>query len=127
MMTRGKKSIARRIFNDAMQILKDQGKTNPISIFQKAVDNVKPNTEVRARRVGGSVYQIPVEVNPKRQMALSIRWIITACRTKKGKNMAEKLAQELVDASNETGVAFKKREDVHRMAQANKAFAHFRW
>ena len=125
MMTRGKKSIARRIFNDAMQILKDQGKTNPISIFQKAVDNVKPNTEVRARRVGGSVYQIPVEVNPKRQMALSIRWIITACRTKKGKNMAEKLAQELVDASNETGVAFKKREDVHRMAQANKAFAHF--
>jgi small subunit ribosomal protein S7 len=125
MMTRGKKSIARRIFNDAMQILKDQGKTNPISIFQKAVDNVKPNTEVRARRVGGSVYQIPVEVNPKRQMALSIRWIITACRTKKGKNMSEKLAQELIDASNETGVAFKKREDVHRMAQANKAFAHF--
>jgi small subunit ribosomal protein S7 len=125
MMTRGKKSIARRIFTEAMQILKDQGKTNPISVFQKAIDNVKPNTEVRARRVGGSVYQIPVEVNPKRQMALSIRWIITACRTKKGKNMAEKLAQELVDASSETGVAFKKREDVHRMAQANKAFAHF--
>jgi len=125
MMTRGKKSIARRIFTEAMQILKDQGKNNPISIFQKAIDNVKPNTEVRARRVGGSVYQIPVEVNPKRQMALSIRWIITACRTKKGKNMAEKLAQELVDASSETGVAFKKREDVHRMAQANKAFAHF--
>ena len=125
MMKCGKKSIARRIFNDAMQTLKDQGKSNPISVFQKAIDNVKPTTEVRARRVGGSVYQIPVEVNPKRQMALSMRWIIGACRDKKGRNMAEKLAQELVDASNETGVAFKKREDVHRMAQANKAFAHF--
>ena len=125
MMKQGKKSIARRIFNDAMQILKDQGKTNPISVFQKAIDNVKPNTEVRARRVGGSVYQIPVEVQHKRQIALSIRWIIMACRTKKGRNMAEKLAQELVDASNDTGVAFKKREDVHRMAAANKAFAHF--
>jgi len=125
MMKGGKKSIARKIFDQAMQNLKDQGKTNPVSIFHKALENVKPNTEVRARRVGGSVYQIPVEVNPKRQTALSIRWIIMACRTKKGRNMAEKLAQELVDASNETGAAFKKREDVHRMAQANKAFAHF--
>ena len=125
MMKGGKKSIARSIFTDAMQILKDQGKNNPSSIFHKAIDNVKPNTEVRARRVGGSVYQIPVEVNPKRQMALSIRWIIMAARTKKGRNMAEKLASELNDASNETGAAFKKREDVHRMAQANKAFAHF--
>lgn len=125
MMKQGKKSIARRIFDDAMKILKDQGKSNPVTIFQKAIDNVKPTTEVRARRVGGSVYQIPVEVNPKRQIALSMRWIIGACRDKKGRNMAEKLAQELIDASNETGVAFKKREDVHRMAHANKAFAHF--
>ncbi|MBU1017799.1 30S ribosomal protein S7 [Patescibacteria group bacterium] len=125
MMTRGKKSVARRIFSDAMKILRDQGKSNPAAIFQKALDNVKPNTEVRARRVGGSVYQIPVEVAPKRQMALSIRWIVQACRTKKGKPMADKLAQEFNDASNETGVAFKKREDVHRMAAANKAFAHF--
>jgi small subunit ribosomal protein S7 len=125
MMTRGKKSIARKIFDDAMKILKDQGKSNPVAIFQKALDNVRPNTEVRAKRVGGSVYQIPVEVNPKRQAALSMRWIIQACRAKKGGKMAQKLAAELTDASNETGSAFKKREDVHRMAQANKAFAHF--
>jgi small subunit ribosomal protein S7 len=125
MMQRGKKSVSRRIFNDAMQILRDQGKTNPVSIFEKALENVKPTTEVRARRVGGSVYQIPTEVNPKRQMALSIRWVLDACRSRKGKPMADKLAQELVDASNETGAAFKKREDVHKMAQANKAFAHF--
>ncbi len=125
MMKRGKKSIARRIFNDAMQILRDQGKTNPNAVFEKALENVKPTTEVRARRVGGSVYQIPTEVNPKRQMALSIRWVLEACRSRKGKPMADKLAQELTDASNETGAAFKKREDVHKMAQANKAFAHF--
>jgi small subunit ribosomal protein S7 len=125
MMERGKKSVARKIFNEAMQILRDQGKTNPVAIFDKALENVKPLTEVRARRVGGSVYQIPVEVNPKRQMALSIRWVIGACRTRKGKPMADKLAQELLDASNETGSAFKKREDVHKMAAANKAFAHF--
>ncbi len=125
MMKAGKKSISRRIFTEAMRILKDQGKSNPISVFQKAIETVKPNMEVRARRVGGSVYQIPVEVKPKRQRALSFRWIIGACRAKKGKSMAEKLAQELNDASNETGTAFKKREDVHRMAAANKAFAHF--
>ena len=125
MMKEGKKSIARKIFADAMQILRDQGKNDPIDIFHKALSNVKPNMEVRARRVGGSVYQIPVEVTPKRQSALSIRWIIGACRAKKGKAMAARLAQELADASNETGAAFKKREDVHRMAAANKAFAHF--
>ena len=125
MMKGGKKSISRRIFTEAMKILKDQGKSNPVSVFQKAIETVKPNMEVRARRVGGSVYQIPVEVNPKRQRALSFRWIIGACRAKKGKGMAEKLAQELNDASNETGTAFKKREDIHRMAAANKAFAHF--
>ena len=125
MMKRGKKSLSRKIFAETMQILRDTGKSDPITIFRKAIDNVKPNMEVRARRIGGSVYQIPVEVNHKRQTALSIRWIIEACRTKKGKSMPEKLAQELIDASNETGNAFKKREDVHRMAAANKAFAHF--
>ncbi len=125
MMHAGKKSIARKIFTDAMQILKDKGKSNPISIFEKAVSNIKPHKEVRAKRVGGSVYQIPVEVNSKRQTALSIRWILNACRSKKGRSMAERLAQELSDASNDTGAAFKKREDVHRMAAANKAFAHF--
>ncbi|MBN2087210.1 30S ribosomal protein S7 [Candidatus Peregrinibacteria bacterium] len=125
MMIGGKKSISRAIFRDAMENLRKQGIKNPEEIFEKAIRNVIPNMEVKARRVGGSVYQIPVEVKPKRQMALSIRWIIGACRTKKGKCMADKLSQELLDASNETGNAFKKREDVHRMAAANKAFAHF--
>ncbi len=125
MMKGGKKSVSRKIFTDAMQILRDKGKNDPLDIFVKALDNVKPNMEVRARRVGGSVYQIPVEVTPKRQNALAIRWVVGACRTRKGKGMAEKLAQEFIDASNETGTAFKKREDIHRMAAANKAFAHF--
>lgn len=125
MMQRGKKSVSRRIFSGAMKILRDQGVKHPEDTFEKAVKNVMPNMEVRARRVGGSVYQIPVEVKPKRQLALSMRWLIGACRGKKGKTMAEKLAQEITDASNETGNAFKKREDVHRMAAANKAFAHF--
>jgi len=124
MMHGGKKSISRTIFGNAMKIMRDQGNKNPEEIFEKAVNNVMPNMEVRARRVGGSVYQIPVEVKPKRQLALSIRWIIGACRGKKGKGMAEKLAFELMEASKESGNAFKKREDVHRMASANKAFAH---
>jgi small subunit ribosomal protein S7 len=125
MMKAGKKSLSRKIFQEAMQIMKDKGTNNPIATFEKAIGQVKPNIEVRAKRIGGSVYQIPVEVNPKRQTALSMRWILTACRTSKGKSMAAKLAQELIDASNQAGNAFKKREDVHRMAAANKAFAHF--
>lgn len=124
MMLRGKKSISRNIFGNAMRIMRDQGIKNPEEVFEKAIRNVIPNMEVRARRVGGSIYQIPVEVKPKRQLALSIRWIIGACRGKKGKTMAEKLAAELLDASKEAGAAFKKREDSHRMAAANKAFAH---
>lgn len=124
MMLRGKKSISRSIFGNAMKIMRDQGIKNPEEVFEKAIRNVIPNMEVRAKRVGGSIYQIPVEVKPKRQLALSMRWIIGACRSKKGKAMAEKLAAELLDASKEAGVAFKKREDAHRMAAANKAFAH---
>ena len=124
MMLRGKKSIARNIFGNAMKIMRDQGIKTPEEIFEKAIRNVMPNMEVRARRVGGSVYQIPVEVKPKRQLALSMRWIIGSCRSRKGKPMAEKLAAELLEASKEAGNAFKKREDVHRMAAANKAFAH---
>ncbi len=124
MMHGGKKSISRTIFGNSMKIMRDQGIKNPEEIFEKAVLNVMPNMEVRAKRVGGSVYQIPVEVKPKRQLALSIRWIIGACRSKKGKTMAEKLSAELMDASKEAGAAFKKREDIHRMAAANKAFAH---
>jgi small subunit ribosomal protein S7 len=125
MMLAGKKSISRKIFSSAMENLRNQGVKNPEDIFEKAIRNVMPNMEVRARRIGGSVYQIPVEVKPKRQLALSMRWVLGACRTKKGKSMADKLSQELTDASNETGSAFKKREDIHRMAAANKAFAHF--
>jgi len=125
MMHGGKKSISRTIFSNTYKILRDQGVKSPEEIFEKALKNVMPNMEVKARRVGGSVYQIPVEVKPKRQLALSIRWIIGVCRSKKGKSMAENLAQELMDASKEQGSAFKKREDVHRMAAANKAFAHF--
>lgn len=124
MMERGKKSISRSIFQDAMKIMRDQGIKTPEEIFEKAVRNVMPNMEVKAKRVGGSVYQIPVEVKPKRQLALSIRWIIAACRGKKGQAMGKKLAGELLEASKESGGAFKKREDVHRMASANKAFAH---
>lgn len=124
MMHGGKKSISRSIFGNAMKIMREQGIKNPEEIFEKAVRNVMPNMEVRAKRVGGSVYQIPVEVKPKRQLALSIRWIIGACRGKKGKAMAQKLSTELLDASKDSGAAFKKREDVHRMAAANKAFAH---
>lgn len=125
MMRQGKKSIARVIFQDALKSLRDQGHKTPEELFEKAIRNVMPTTEVRARRVAGSVYQIPVEVKPKRQLSLSMRWIIAACRERKGKAMAQKLAQEFLDASSETGAAFKKREDVHRMAAANKAFAHF--
>lgn len=124
MMLRGKKSISRSIFAEAMKNIQDQGVKNPQEIFEKAVRNVMPNTEVRAKRVGGSVYQIPVEVKPKRQLTLSIRWIVEACRSKKGRSMAQKLSSELLEASKETGAAYKKREDVHRMAAANKAFAH---
>lgn len=125
MMQRGKKSISRRIFREAMLKLRDKGEKQPEALFEKAVRNIMPNMEVRAKRVGGSVYQIPVEVKPKRQLALSMRWILQACRSKKGKAMADKLAIELADAANETGTAFKKKENVHRMAAANKAFAHF--
>ena len=125
MMFGGKKSIARRIFNESMAILREKGKAKPEEIFIKAIETVQPSMEVRAKRVGGSVYQIPVEVSPKRRQALSIRWILSACRSKKGSPMATRLANELVDAANETGAAFKKKEDVQRMAAANKAFAHF--
>lgn len=125
MMERGKKTLARRIFSDTMAILRDKSKVKPEAILEKAIDTVKPRMEVKAKRVGGSVYQIPVEVNPKRQLTLSMRWLIGSARSKKGQRMAEKLATELLDASNETGVAFKKRGDMERMAAANKAFAHF--
>ena len=125
LMKRGKKSIARQIFSDAIGVIKTRTKDEPMEIFSKALLNATPLIEVRPKRIAGAVYQVPTEVNPKRQQSLSIRWILTAARARKGQPMAEKLALELLDASTEQGAAVKKKEDVYKMAQANKAFAHF--
>lgn len=123
-MKQGKKSIARRIVADSFEIIKTRTKEPPAEVFSKALLNVTPLVEVRPKRIAGSVYQVPVEVNPKRQMALSIRWILDAARSRKGVPMAHKLALELLDASADQGSAVKKKQDVLKMAQANKAFAH---
>ncbi len=127
MMLRGKKSTSERILYGALE--KIQAKTNeePLKIFKKAVDNVKPVVEVKSRRVGGATYQVPVEVSPFRRNSLSIRWIVNHARNRSEKSMREKLAGEILDAYNNRGNAIKKRDDTHRMAEANKAFAHFRW
>jgi small subunit ribosomal protein S7 len=124
MMYSGKKSTARRIFWDAMEVIKTRTKDQPLEVFSKALLNVTPLVEVRPKRVGGSVYQVPTEVTPKRQQSLSVRWILEAARARKGMPMAQRLAMELLDASSDQGAAFKKKQDVIRMAQANKAFAH---
>jgi small subunit ribosomal protein S7 len=124
LMKQGKKSIARRIMGDALEIIKTRTKEAPMEVFSKALLNVTPLVEVRPKRVAGSVYQVPVEVPPKRQTALSIRWILGAARDRKGVPMAHKLALELLDASADQGNAVKKKQDVLKMAQANKAFAH---
>ncbi len=126
LMRGGKKSISRKIFANTLKKIseKKQDERDAIEIFEVAIGNVKPNIEVRAKRVGGSVYQVPREVPPKRQLTLAIRWIIGACRKKSGKPMSERLAEEISQAANMEGDAFRKREDVHRMAQANKAFAY---
>ena len=127
MMWDGKKSTAEQIFYSAMKILEQKTGDDPLKVFKKAVENVKPVLEVKTRRVGGANYQVPVEVNPNRRTSLSIRWLITYTRARKEKSMVEKLAAELMDAANNRGSAIKKREDVHKMAEANKAFAHYRW
>ncbi len=125
LMQQGKKSIARRIFSDAIDVIKSRTKDAPMDIFSKALLNATPLVEVRPKRIAGAVYQVPTEVTAKRQMSLSIRWILTAARARKGMPMAEKLALELIDASTEQGAAVRKKEDVYKMAQANKAYAHF--
>ena len=126
MMERGKKSTSRRILQDAFVEISKQGEgQNPERVFEKAIENVKPTMEVKPKRIGGAVYQIPVEVKPNRQMSLTFRWIIGAARDLKGRPMAKKLAGVLMEAASGAGPAVKKRDDVHRMAQANKAFAHF--
>ncbi len=124
----GKKTIAEKIVYGAIEILnsKDEAKKG-IDIFFQAIENVKPLLEVKSRRVGGATYQVPMEVRPERQQTLSIRWIVDAARNRNERTMVERLANELWDAANERGAAFKKREDTHRMAEANKAFAHYRW
>ncbi len=127
MMIRGKKSTAERIMYDALVTIEDRSKQDPLKMFKTAVDNVKPAVEVKSRRVGGSTYQVPVEVRPDRRTSLAMRWVIGAARRRPERSMAEKLAAELLDAANNRGTAVKKREDTHKMAEANKAFAHYRW
>jgi small subunit ribosomal protein S7 len=127
MMWKGKKSIAEAILYGALDIMAEKTNEDPLKLFEKAVDNVKPIVEVRSRRVGGSTYQVPVEIRPERRQALAIRWLIQFARPRGEKSMKEKLAAELLDAANNKGSAVKKKEDTHRMAEANKAFAHYRW
>ncbi len=126
-MERGKKSLAESIFYDAMKKIEHRTKEEPLRIFKTAVENVKPTLEVKSRRVGGSTYQVPVEVAPRRRQSLAIRWILTNAKARGEKTMADRLANELIDAFNNRGAAMKKKEDTHRMAEANKAFAHYRW
>ena len=123
----GKKSLAYKIFYKAMDIIKERTKEDPLEVFKKALNNVKPRLEVRPRRVGGATYQIPIEVPPHRSLSLAIRWIVESARSRKGKPMAERLADELIEASKGEGQSVKKKEDTHKMAESNRAFAHYRW
>ena len=123
----GKRSKAEKILYSALERIKEKNKEDPIKIFNNAITNVKPNLEVRSRRVGGATYQVPVEVKAKRGQALALRWLMDATRKRKNKTMADKLYAEIMDASQNKGSAIKKREDTHKMAESNKAFAHFRW
>jgi len=127
MMWEGKRSLGLRIVHDALDILQSKTEKEPLEVFLKALDNVKPVIEVKSRRVGGATYQVPVEIRETRREALGMRWIINAARSRSGKGMGDRLAAELLDAYNNTGTAFKKKEDTHKMAEANKAFAHYRW
>lgn len=127
-MKKGKKSVAEKIFYQSMDLIEEKLKTDePVKVFEEAINNVKPIVEVKSRRVGGANYQVPVQVNPKRQQTLALRWILQAARAKKGKPFHITLAQELMDAFNKEGAAMTVRENTHRMAEANKAFAHFAW
>ena len=126
-MIMGKKSVAEGIIYDALRIIEQHEKKEPVSILEQAVKNATPLLEVKARRVGGATYQVPIEVRPERSLALAIRWLVKSARARSGKSMAEKVAAELSDAAKGQGAAIKKREDTHRMAEANRAFAHYRW
>src|SRR6187431_667807 len=126
-MSEGKRSTAERILYQSFDLIKERSGDDPLKVFKKAVDNVKPSLEVKSRRVGGSNYQVPVEVNPQRRTSLALRWIIGFARKRPERTMVQKLANELMDAANMRGGAVKKKEDTHKMAEANKAFAHYRW
>jgi len=127
LMKMGKKSVAEHTFYRSLDIIKDRAKDEPLKVFRQAMDNVRPIVEVKSRRVGGATYQVPVEVRPARKTSLAIRWVIQYARSRPEKTMEEKLAGEFLDAANKRGASIKKREDTHRMAEANKAFAHYRW
>jgi len=127
LMYDGKKTTAERIIYNALDKIKDKTKEDPIKVFNDAVNNIRPNLEVRSRRVGGATYQVPVEVKTKRSQTLALRWLLDATRKRKNKTMSDKLMNELIDAYQKKGSAIKKREDTHKMAESNKAFAHFRW
>ncbi len=126
-MQRGKKELAHRIVYDAFDIVEERMRRNPVEVFEQAVRNVTPVLEVKPRRVGGATYQVPMEVPSERRLTLAMRWIIQAARARTGRPMAERLAAEIMDAANNTGVAVKRKEDTHKMAEANRAFAHYRW
>ena len=126
-MEEGKKSVAERIVYGALERCEQRAKSDPIKLFHQALENVMPSVEVRSRRVGGATYQVPVEVRPERRQALAIRWLITAARGRNENTMEERLSAELLDAANNRGTAVKKREDTHKMAEANRAFSHYRW
>src|SRR3954467_3040953 len=127
LMERGKKSVAERVVYGALDEVQSKLKQDPVPAFHEALENVKPAVEVRSRRVGGATYQVPVEVRPERRQALAIRWIIQAARSRNENTMVERLSGELLDAANNRGTAVKKREDTHKMAEANRAFSHYRW
>ena len=127
MMKQGKKSVAESIFYKSMKVIEDRSKNDPVRLFKQAVDNVKPVLEVKSRRVGGATYQVPVEVRAERRTSLAFRWILGFSRKRTEKTMAERLAAELIEAANSRGNSVKKKEDTHKMAEANKAFAHYRW
>jgi small subunit ribosomal protein S7 len=126
-MMHGKKSVAETIVYGALDQVKDKSRQEPVAVFHQALDNVAPHVEVRSRRVGGATYQVPVDVRPERRQALAIRWLITAARNRNETTMVDRLSGELMDAANNRGTAVKKREDTHKMAEANRAFAHYRW
>jgi small subunit ribosomal protein S7 len=126
-LVRGKRSTAERIVYGALDIIKDKTGAEPVATLKRAMDNVKPQLEVKSRRVGGATYQVPIEVKPRRASTLAIRWLVGYSRQRREKTMAERLANELLDASNSTGSSVKRRDDVHKMAESNKAFAHYRW